>query len=59
VVQCRVITLTQRPEFPKAKVPEWRISIGLKRTRVSRLSSLGKHEGEKFEIVKVPKSRRE
>jgi hypothetical protein len=39
----------------KAEVPEWRINIGLKITCVNRLSSLGKHEGERFAIVEVLK----
>jgi hypothetical protein len=35
--------LTQRPEVSlKAEVPEWRIVVGLKRTRVSGLSTPGK-----------------
>jgi hypothetical protein len=37
--------LTQRPEVPKAEVlEEWRIVVGLKRTRVSGLSTPGKRE---------------
>jgi hypothetical protein len=51
--------LTQRPKFPKAEVPEQRIVVGLKWTRVSRMSSPGKHEGEMFEIIEVMKSRSE
>jgi hypothetical protein len=43
----------------KAEVLERRIVIGLKRTHVSRFSSPGKCEGERFDIVEVSKSRSE
>jgi hypothetical protein len=51
--------LTQRLEVQKAEVLKRKIVIGLKRTCVSRLSSLRKREGERFEIVEVMKYRSE
>jgi hypothetical protein len=44
--------LAQRPEVPKAEVPERRIVVGFKRTRVSGLSTLGKIKG-RLKVWKV------
>jgi hypothetical protein len=45
--------LAQRPEVPKAEVPERRIAVGLKRTRVSGLSTLGKSKGRMNESLRI------
>jgi hypothetical protein len=47
------LVLAQRPEFPKAEIPERRIVIGLKRTPVSGLSTPGKIKGRMNESLRI------
>jgi hypothetical protein len=45
--------LAQRPEVPKFEVPERRIVIGLKRTCITGLSTLGKIKGRMNKRLRI------
>jgi hypothetical protein len=45
--------LAQRPRVLKAEVPKWRIVVGLKRTRVSGLSTTRKSKGRMNESLRI------